>query len=78
MKCICCQKVLLKDDNDFINGGTTFNITCGYGSNHDGDVYEAMICDQCLRELDYIETVKFVEDYVYDVTPAEHRRIITQ
>ena len=51
MKCICCEKAFTTSNNigSFI-GSTTCEVSCGYGSENDGDIYEILICDQCLDE----------------------------
>lgn len=57
--CIVCEKALayveIGQDKvkypDCINHGTNFVIVAGYGSDFDGNVYEAVICDECLDKV---------------------------
>jgi len=51
MKCICCEKAFTTSNNigSFI-GSTKCEVSCEYGSENDGDIYEILICDQCLDE----------------------------
>jgi len=54
--CIVCEKALayveLGPDKvkyeDCITNGTNFDIVAGFGSDFDGNHYEAVICDECL------------------------------
>lgn len=57
--CIICEKSLKYVEfgehqskvTDCIENANNFNILGGYGSNFDGFMYEAMICDNCLDRL---------------------------
>jgi hypothetical protein len=54
--CIVCEKALSYAEigfdkvkyHDCINNGTNFFVYGGWGSDFDGNKYEAVICDDCL------------------------------
>lgn len=50
LKCICCEKAFTTSIGGSFIGSTSCEVPCEYGSENDGDIYEILICDQCLDE----------------------------
>ena len=71
INCICCGKEinLLDGDNDepenqMWSGGIVSNISAGFGSNCDGDVYLIGVCDDCINKKRNEGTAIFLYDYL--------------
>jgi hypothetical protein len=73
INCICCGKELhlLYPENEteepesaMWGGGVVSNISAGYGSNCDGDVYLIGLCDECLRFKRNDGSAIFLYDYM--------------
>jgi len=71
--CLICEKALvylefgeekLKDTN-VINNASSFRIVCTYGSEFDTNVYEAVICDECLDKAIQRRRVAFVKSWEF-------------
>ena len=69
--CLICEKALMYlelgegkiKDTDVINNGTSLRIVCNYGSEFDSNIYEAVICDECLDKAIQRRRVDFVRNY---------------
>jgi hypothetical protein len=69
--CLICEKALMyielgenkTKDTDVINNGTNFQIVGNYGSEFDSNIYEAVICDECLDKAIQRRRVDFVRNY---------------
>ncbi len=62
--CNCCGKVLTKEDI-MMGDITDIDISFGYGSKHDTEVWKIDICDACLDN--WVKTFKFpphIKDYM--------------
>ena len=73
INCICCGKeinLLDGDDgepeNQMWNGGVVSNISAGYGSNCDGDVYLIAVCDDCIKIKRNDGSAIFLYDYMFN------------
>ena len=69
--CLICEKALMyielgenkTKDTDVINNGTNFQIVGNYGSEFDSNIYEAVICDECLDKAIQRHRVDFIRNY---------------
>lgn len=69
--CLICEKALMYlelgeekiKSTDMIHNASNFRIVCNYGSEFDTNVYEAVICDECLDKAIQRRRVVFVKTW---------------
>lgn len=82
VKCICCGKEiksLLPDPDmkyDMVDGGIVTHINAGFGSEHDGDVFQIAICDECINEKEREDRLILVGNYLFGETINHRNEII--
>jgi hypothetical protein len=75
--CLVCNKELRLTDG-FVLDGSELKITVGYGSEHDGDVFEGYICDTCITAKEKDDTIRFTENYMYPQVTTKMYKEITK
>jgi len=46
---------------DMVNGGVVGQISAGYGSIHDGGIFQVGICDRCIEEKKVVEIGDYMD-----------------
>jgi hypothetical protein len=49
-KCLICKKDILFDDFGVING-LEGEVSAGYGSSYDGNIFKIILCDDCIVQF---------------------------
>ncbi len=75
--CICCNKEITllypdsysnktksSDEDKMWDDGIVGEISAGYGSIHDGCIYNIAICDKCVKEKEEIGVLKYIKSYL--------------
>jgi hypothetical protein len=55
----------VQDQNRLWHGGVVFTIQAGYGSEHDGFIFNGALCDKCIDTMASEGKIKFVRDYLF-------------
>jgi len=72
--CLKCGKTVLEmypnrkktsDEKKMWQYGIVFQMTAGYGSAHDGYVFNAALCDECIDSGVDEGNIKFIMDYIH-------------
>lgn len=85
LNCICCGKEIeilypnekdsfLKLSSEMWNGGIVQEISAGFGSDKDGDVYLIAICDNCLSIKRNEGSAIYLYDYMNSRYDEENRK----
>ena len=54
--CVSCHTPIKQIGGGNLNNATEFKLECGWGSIHDGTMYNLALCDKCLS--DYVDAQK--------------------
>ncbi len=63
--CLSCGKPLEAVDNSDVEGGIVGHIYAGYGSDHDGDILQIVLCDSCADKLEKEDRIVVVGNYLF-------------